>query len=68
MTDEIVYSGKNLQKILFFAFVGGMVNAFGLGGGVIFNPMFIEMGLCPQVVTATGMYMILFSASSTTMA
>ena len=48
--------------------MGGMVNAFGLGGGVIFNPMFIEMGLCPQAVTATGMYMILFSATSTTIA
>ena len=68
MQDDIVYSGSSLRKIIFCAFSGGIVNALGLDGGVIFNPMLIEMGLPPQVVTATSMYMILCSSFSTTMA
>ena len=47
MTDEIIYSGASLNRILFCAFFGGIVNALGLGGGVIFNPVLIEMGICP---------------------
>ena len=68
MTDEIVYSGASLNRIMFCAFFGGIVNALGLGGGVIFNPMLLHLGICPQAVTATGMYMILFSSTSTTVA
>ena len=48
--------------LLVFAFVGGWVSgAFGLGGGSIFNPLMIELGVSPTVSTATGMYMIMCS-------
>lgn len=44
-----------------------MSGALGLGGGAIFNPLLLSMGVPPRVSSATGMYMILFStaASST---
>ena len=49
-----------------FAFLGGWVSgAFGLGGGSIFNPLMIELGIPPTVSTATGMYMIMFSTFAT---
>lgn len=51
--------------LLFFAFVGGWVSgAFGLGGGSVFNPLMIELGVPPTVSTSTGMYMIMFSTAA----
>ena len=60
--SDLKYQGKPLFFLLFFAFVGGWVSgAFGLGGGSVFNPLMIELGVPPQVSTSTGMYMIMFS-------
>ena len=43
-------------------FGGGFVaGALGLGGGVIFNPYLIGMGVPPKVSSATGMYLIMYS-------
>ena len=41
-----------------------MAGALGLGGGAIFNPVLIEMGLPAKVSSSTGMYMILFSTAA----
>lgn len=43
-----------------------MAGALGLGGGVIFNPLLLSMGVPPRVSSATGMYMITFSKIATT--
>ena len=60
--SDIKYSGKSLFYLMFFAFIGGWVSgAFGLGGGSVFNPLMIELGVPPTVSTSTGMYMIMFS-------
>ena len=60
--SDLKYRGKPLFYLLFFAFVGGWVSgAFGLGGGSVFNPLMIELGVPPTVSTSTGMYMIMFS-------
>ena len=46
-----------------FAFLGGWISgALGLGGGSIFNPLMIAMGIPPTVSTSTGMYMIMLSS------
>lgn len=46
-------------------FVGGWVaGALGLGGGAIFNPILLEMGLPAKVSSSTGMYMIMFSTGA----
>ena len=59
---DIKYRGQSLFYLLFFAFIGGWVSgAFGLGGGSVFNPLMIELGVPPTVSTSTGMYMIMFS-------
>lgn len=41
-----------------------MSGALGLGGGAIFNPLLLSMGVPPSVSSGTGMYMILFSTLS----
>lgn len=40
--------------------VGGML---GLGGGFILGPLFLELGVPPQVSSATATFAMLFSAS-----
>ena len=66
--SDIRYDGTQLKALLFFAFVGGWVSgALGLGGGSIFNPLMISLGVPPSVSTSTGMYMIMFSTGASTM-
>ena len=65
VANDIRYKGKPLFFLLFFAFWGGWVSgALGLGGGSIYNPLMIALGVPPSVSTATGMYMILLSTTA----
>ena len=51
--------------MIFFAFtVGVLASALGLGGGVVFNPLLIELGVPPQISSATGMFLVLFASLS----
>lgn len=65
---DVVLNGGPLVKLVSFSFLGGWVSgALGLGGGSIFNPLLLSMGCPPQVASATGMYMIIFSTGASTM-
>lgn len=60
--SDLIFKGKVLRNVLFLGFMGGWVaGALGLGGGVIFNPLLLAMGVPPRVSSATGMYLITFS-------
>ena len=60
---ELQYQGKPLLLLLTSAFLGGLISgALGLGGGSVFNPLMIAMGVPPTVSTSTGMYMIMLSS------
>ena len=66
MESDLVFQGNVLRKVLGLGFGGGWVaGALGLGGGVIFNPLLLQMGVPPRVSSATGMYLITFSKIST---
>ena len=43
-----------------------MSGALGLGGGSIFNPLLLSMGMPPKVASASGMYMIIFATGAST--
>ena len=61
-------TGRNLTKLLVFAFLGGLISgALGMGGGSVFNPLLLSLGVPPQVASATGMYMIIFSTGASTL-
>lgn len=61
-STDLIYTKEVVRKLTIFAFFGGWVSgALGLGGGAIFNPVMLSMGIPPQVSSATGMYMVLFS-------
>lgn len=50
------------MTLVVLGFMGGMLaGALGLGGGVIFNPVLLTMGLPPQVSGACSLYMVFFS-------
>ena len=62
LPDDPLYEGKNLQTLIIIGFVGGFVaGALGLGGGSIYNPAFLEMGMNPATASATGMFLVLIS-------
>jgi len=45
-------------------FGGALAEAIGLGGGVLFNPIFLSLGIPPRVAASTGMFMVMFSTFS----
>ncbi|KAJ3680042.1 hypothetical protein LUZ60_016320 [Juncus effusus] len=42
---------------------GVMSGLFGIGGGLLLNPVFLHIGVPPQTASATTTFMVLFSAS-----
>jgi uncharacterized membrane protein YfcA len=62
--SDIQFQQTVLVKLVMFALLGGWVSgALGLGGGAIFNPLLLSMGVPPAVASSTGMYMIMFSTA-----
>ncbi len=51
---------------LYAFFTGICAGLFGIGGGLIFCPLFLELGMHPQVATTTSNFMVVFSSTSTT--
>lgn len=59
---EIIFEGKILTKLLIIGFAGGWVaGGLGLGGGSIYNPALLSLGVNPRVAASTGMYLVIFS-------
>ncbi|GJM99020.1 hypothetical protein PR202_ga16078 [Eleusine coracana subsp. coracana] len=56
MSGKRVLSSKGTQQRL----VGGLL---GLGGGFIMGPLFLELGIPPQVSSATSTFAMMFSSS-----
>ena len=55
------------MKLIVFSLMGGWISgALGLGGGMIFNPLLMSLGVPPKVATSSGMYMIIFASGATT--
>jgi uncharacterized membrane protein YfcA len=60
--SDIDFTRGNVLRLVLFSFLGGWVSgALGLGGGAIFNPLLLSMGVAPSVASSTGMFMIIFS-------
>ena len=53
--------GKIVKMIGFGVLTGLSSGGLGRGGGVSFNPLFIELGIPPAIASATGMYLVMFS-------
>ena len=56
---------KNVFKLSGIAFLGAFLAALsGIGPGVVFNSVMIQLDLHPAVASATGMYLVLFTTLS----
>ena len=63
---DVRFEGKALVVLISIGFVGGLVaGALGLGGGSIYNPALLSLGVHPKVSGATGMFLVLFSTVNT---
>lgn len=61
--SDLKFSPSIVRRLVLVAFVGGWVSgALGLGGGSIFNPVLLSMGIPPAVASSTGMYLVLFTS------
>lgn len=59
---EVIFEGNNLWKLILIGFGGGLVaGGLGLGGGSIYNPALLSLGVNPRVAASTGMYLVIFS-------
>lgn len=59
---DVLFEGKALSVVISIGFVGGLVaGALGLGGGSIYNPALLTLGVHPKVSGATGMFLVLYS-------
>jgi len=66
--SDVRFDVKRTTAILSLGFFGGFIaGAFGLGGGVIFNPVLLAMGLPPTVSAATGLYLVTYGKIATTL-
>jgi len=62
--SDVKFERSVVTKLVIFALLGGWVSgALGLGGGAIFNPLLLSLGVPPAVASSTGMYMIMFSTA-----
>ena len=53
---------RTINNLVMLGFGGGLVSGcVGLGGGAIYNPMLISLGVPPTVSSATGLYLVFFS-------
>ena len=60
--SDLKFSPNIIRRLVSVAFVGGWVSgALGLGGGAIFNPVLLSMGIPPAVSSSTGMYLVMFT-------
>jgi uncharacterized membrane protein YfcA len=65
--SEMEMNTENTIKLVGVSFLGGWISgALGMGGGSVFNPVLLSMGVPPQVASASSMYMIIFSTGAST--
>ena len=60
--STITISNELLIKAYFSGILSGML---GIGGGLIINPLLLEMGYVPLVASALSAFVVLFTSAST---
>ena len=64
--SDLKFSPNVVRKLVLVSLAGGWVAAaLGLGGGSIFNPVLLSMGIPPAVSSNTGMSLVMFTQVNT---
>jgi uncharacterized protein len=63
---EIIFDwGSSCLMLIGAGFMGGFVaGALGLGGGSVYCPILLTLGLDPRAASGTSIYLVLYSAIS----
>lgn len=65
---DIVWNWMKFRKYSFLTFLAGVVSGLiGIGGGMILGPLMLQLGVLPQVSSATNASLILLTASAAAM-
>jgi uncharacterized membrane protein YfcA len=63
--SDIIFDSKTSVKMCVISVLVGIAGAsLGIGGGMIINPLLLSLGQLPQVASATGMYIVIYSAGA----
>ena len=65
VTGEVNFQGAKETALIMFTsvFAGWVCGALGIGGGIIYNALFMQWEMPPKVSTATAMYLITWAAT-----
>jgi len=67
LKEDVKWRKKTIVLFWVISLIAGIAAGFlGIGAGIVIGPLLLEMGVLPQVATATSSYMILFTSSATT--
>jgi len=65
--SDLIFNNKNVLILVSLGFFGGfLAGAFGLGGGVIYNPILLTMGIPPTVSGACSLFLVGYSKVAST--
>ena len=68
LPDDVMWTPfTSFAYPLLCAIAGLCAGLFGIGGGIVKGPLMLEMGMLPQVASATSAFMIFFTAASATL-
>lgn len=67
LETDLSFNFKIAVKVSFFGFLVGLLGALtGIGGGIIFSPLFLHMKLDPTVASFTSAFLALITSASST--
>ena len=67
VSGDLKFNIYDISMLIGIAWIGAFISAFcGIGGGMIFCPILIILGIESQVASASGMYITLFTSLSST--
>jgi uncharacterized membrane protein YfcA len=65
--SDIIFDNRTIMIVVSLGFFAGMLaGALGLGGGSIYNPILLSLGVPPLVSAASSLYLVQFSKTATT--
>ena len=62
---EVTWTGKETSLLILVSLFGGILAAIvGIGGGVVYSPLLLELGIPPKVASSTAMMLVLYTSLS----
>lgn len=64
---DVQWGTKITIILIAVSMTGGLLAAIvGIGGGVVYSPLFLELGIPPKATSATAMFLVLYTSLANT--